>query len=94
MPFAIPVAMSLLQCIGVGGYGYLSSLKVSLMILVSFSFRNIAPNYASADDAATNLSIWHRVNIAPLRCMGCLSCGFHPRKKCSTAWILESLYDK
>ena len=93
MPFAIPVAMSLLQCIGVGGYGYLSSLKVSLMILVSISFRNIAPNYASADDAATNLSIWHRVNIAPLRCMGCLSCGFHPRKKFTDTRLLASIAD-
>ena len=64
------------------------------MILCYFSFRNSAPSSASASDAATNLSIWQSVNIAPLRYMGCLFCGFQPRKKCAAAMILESLYDK
>ena len=94
MPFAIPLAVALSQFIGVGGSGCPSSCKVSLMITDYFAFRNSAPSSASADDAATKLSIWHRVNIAPLRCMGCLSCGFHPRKKCPAARIFEFVADK
>ena len=92
--FAIPVAVTLELFIVVVSCGCYSSYQVSLMVFSSFPFINSALSSASTDNAATNLSIWHRVNIAPLRFMGCLSCGFHPRKKCSTAWILESLSDK
>ena len=66
VPFTIPVAVALSQCIGVGGCGCPSFRQVSLTILDSFAFRNIAPIYASAADAATFFSIWHKVNIAPL----------------------------
>ena len=64
------------------------------MILASFAFRNIAQSYAFAANAVDNLSIWYRVNTAPSRCMGCLPCGFHQRKKCPEAWVLASLSDK
>ena len=64
-----------------------------LVILASFEFRNIPPSSASAAYAATNLSIWHSVNIAPLGCIVCLSCGFHPRNKCPADRIISSLYD-
>ena len=63
------------------------------MLLDSFSFKNSAPNSASAADAATNMSIWHRVNITPLRWIGCLSCGVHPRNKCPAVWLRVSLDD-
>ena len=64
------------------------------MILDYFPLRNSAPSSASAANAATNLSIWHGVNIYSLRCMGCLSCGFHLRKKLLADQILASLSDK
>ena len=44
--------------------------------------------------SAKNLIIWHSLNIAPLRCMGCLSCGFYPRKKFPAARMLAYLADK
>ena len=74
--FEMPVAGELLQWICVGGCGCPSSCKVSPMILTSFAFRNSSPSSASAANSPTSLSIWNSVNIAPLRCMGCLSCGF------------------
>ena len=64
------------------------------MILSYFAFRKSAPSSASADDAATNFSMCHRLSIASLRCMGCLSFGFHPRKKFPAARLLASLADK
>ena len=66
----MPVAVALLQWIGVGGYGCPSSRNVSLMILASFAFKNSAPSYASAANAATNLSIWNSENITPFKWMG------------------------
>ena len=86
--------MALSQFIGVCGCGCPSSSKVIIMILGSFSFRDSAPSYESAADAAKILSIWHRENIAPLRCLGCLPCGFHLRNKCPSDRLLEYLVDK
>ena len=94
MPFAIPLAVALSQFIGVGGSGCPSSCKVSPMILTSFAFRNSSPSSASAANSPTSLSIWNSVNIAPLRWMGCLSCGFYPRKKYPAARLLASHADK
>ena len=94
VPFTMPVSVALSQCLWVGGWGCPSSRKISLMILDSFAFRNSAPSSASADNAANVFIIWHKVNITPLRCMGCLSCGFHPRKKFPAALLLASLADK
>ena len=94
VPFAIPVAVASSQFIGLGGCGCPSSLKVSLMILDYFAFSNSSPSSSSAYNTVTNLSIWHMVNIAPFRCMGCLYCGFCLRKKCPTARIWVSLSHK
>ena len=55
--FAMPAAVALSQCMGVDGCGWPSSSSVSLIIFASFVFKNIAPNSASAADAATNLRI-------------------------------------
>ena len=94
MPFEIPVAMAVSQCIGVGVCGCPSYSKASIMILDYFLFRNSDPISASSADAVTNLSIWHRVNISPLMCMGCLSCGFHLRKNFPAYQFLASIADK
>ena len=59
-----------------------------------FAFSNRDPSSASSVDAATNFSIWHKVHIAPLRCLGCLSCGFRPRNKCPADLLLAYLADK
>ena len=53
----MPVAVVLLQWIGVVGCGCLSPLNVSLVILASFVFKNSSPSSASAADYAINLSI-------------------------------------
>ena len=67
--FAMPAAVLLSQCMGVGGCGWLSSSIVSLMIFASFAFKNIAPNLASAAGAATYLRIVQRVSIVLFRWM-------------------------
>ena len=59
-----------------------------------FAFKNSAPNCASAAYAATNLRTWNCLNITPLRWMGCLSCGVHPRKKCPADLLHKSISDK
>ena len=69
------------QCMGVGGCGWPSSLSGSMIIFASFAFKNIAPNSASAADAATNLRIVQSVRIGPFRRMGHLSSSCQPRKK-------------
>ena len=86
----MPVSVTLLQWIEVGGYGFSRSHKVSLTILAYFAFRNSAPSSASSANNETNVSIWQSVNIAPLRIIRCLSCGFHPRIFFSSAQILAS----
>ena len=63
----MPVAVALSQWIGVGDCRCLSSRNVSLTILASFALNCFSLIAASAADAATNLSIWHSVNIAPFR---------------------------
>ena len=64
------------------------------MIFASFAFKSSASNSASAADVAKLLSIVQRVNIAPLRWMGCLSCGVHTRKKYPADLLRASLADK
>ena len=54
---------------------------MSLIIFASFAFRNIAPNSASAADAATKLRIVQSVRIGPFMRMGRLSSGCQPRNK-------------
>ena len=64
------------------------------MIFYSFVFKNSAPNSVSVANTATNSSIVQRVKIVTLRCMGCLSCGVYPRKKCMADMLRTSLADK
>ena len=64
------------------------------MIFASIAFKKSAPNSASDSDAATNFSMWHRVNIAPLRWTGCLSCDVHPSDKIMSGQLHASLSDK
>ena len=61
---------------------------MSLIIFASFAFKNIAPNSASAADAATNLRIVQSVRIGPFRRMGRLYSGCQPRKKWPAARLL------
>ena len=79
--FAMPAAVALLQCMGVGGCGWPSSSSVSLMNFTSFALKNIAPKSASAADAETNLRIVQSVRIGPFRRMGRSSSDSQPRKK-------------
>ena len=76
-----------------GRCGCPSSRNVSLVVLDCFSFKNNAQSCTSAADSATNLSIWHSVNIAPFRWMGWLFCGFRPRKKFLASMICAYLSD-
>ena len=84
----MPTAVALSQCMGVGGCGWPRSSSASLIIFASFAFKNIAPNSASATDAATNLRIVQRVRIGPFRRMGRLSSGCQLRKKWPAARLL------
>ena len=92
--FAMPAAVALSQCMGVGGYGWPSSSSTSLMIFASFAFKNIAPNSASTADAATNLRIVQNVRIGPFRRMGRLSSGCQLRKKWPAARLLTFLSER
>ena len=74
-----------------GDCGCTSSFTFSLVILDYFAFRNTATSSTSDSDDVTNFSVWNNVNIAPLRCMGSLSCGFHLRKKFPDDLLLKSL---
>ena len=70
MSLAIPVAVILLQCIGVGGCLCPISSSVILMIFPSFALMNKAASSASAADAITYFSMPHMINIAPFNLMG------------------------
>ena len=83
--FMMLAAVALSQCMGLGSCGWPSSSSVSLMIFAYFSFKNIAPNSASAADAATKFRIVQSVWIGPFRRMGRLLSGSQPRKKCPAA---------
>ena len=92
--FAMTAAVVLLQCMGVGGYGWPISSSVSLMIFASFAFKKIVPNSASAADAATNLRIVQSVRIGPFRKMGRLLSGSQTRKKWPAARLLASFAER
>ena len=79
---------------GFGGCGWPSSSNVSLLLLPSFIFINIAPNSSSTSDDATNFKIVQRVKIAPLNGMGYPSLGTKPRKKCPDARLLSLFADR
>ena len=66
---------------GVGGFGWLSSANVSLMVRPYFIFMKSAPNSDSAADDVTNFKMVHRVKNEALSVMGSTSLGTEPRKK-------------
>ena len=92
--FAMPVAVLLSQCTGVGGCGCPISCKIKRNILVSLPLINKALNLASAADAATNFSIPHTTNIFPFNKVGFQSCGTSPMKYTPTALLLAPGSDK
>ena len=65
----MPVAVVLLQWMGVGGCLWPISSKAIRSLTASCAFKNRLPNSASAADAATPMTL-HSEYIAPLRKMG------------------------
>jgi len=59
--FAMPTAVELSQCIGIGGWGCPISSSVSQKNVACLQLRNNAPSSASVADAATNRKIAHNV---------------------------------
>ena len=59
--FAMPAAVALSQCMGVGGWGWPSYLRVSRIMQPSLEFMKSAPSSASAAKDATNFILLHRV---------------------------------
>ena len=70
LSLVIPVYVMLLQCTGVGGFGWPIYSRVNIMILPSLQFRNKAPNSASDADATTNLRILHITSREPFSTIG------------------------
>ena len=64
-----------------GGCGWPISVRVMRITLASLAFRNSAPSFASAADAATNFRMLQREWIGPFCVMGFPSIGNDPRKK-------------
>jgi hypothetical protein len=62
--FAMPTAVELSRCIGVGGWGWPISSSVSLKIVACLQLRKRAPSSASAAEATTKHNIAHRVKKA------------------------------
>ncbi len=59
-------AVALSVCIGVGGCGWPSSMRVCCMDTAVFALMNRAPNSASAADDMTAQIIWEMFRTAPL----------------------------
>ena len=76
----IPIAVVLSMWIGVVGYGWPNSARISLVLFASFVLRNNVPNSASAADAATILRISYDIVMLPFNLMGSPCCGMLPRK--------------
>ncbi len=85
--FAMPMAVELLQCIGVRGWGWPIFSSVSLKIVACLQFRKRAPSLASAAEATTKHNIAHRVKKAPFYLMGLVGSVLQPMKKCPQAWL-------
>ena len=64
--FAKPTDVVLLTCMGLGGWGYLSSLSVVLVGKASLAFRKVAHISVSASTDMTVFMICHRVGMALL----------------------------
>ena len=78
--FAMPVAVWLSQCIGVGGCGWPSSSRMSQMIFPAFAFRKSAANSASAAEHTANFSMPHMTKIFLLVMIGRPLLGILPKK--------------
>ncbi len=85
--FAMPTAVALSQCTGIGGWGCPRSLRVALKIIPSWKFINNAPSSASAADATSHLKIEHNVWNVPFSLMGFPSLGTELMKKWPHAWL-------
>jgi hypothetical protein len=90
--FAMPTAVELSQCTGVGGWGWPISSSVSQNIVACLQFRKRAPSLASAAEATTKRNIAHRVKKAPFNLMGMVGSARQPMKKCPQAllWAFAS----
>ena len=64
--FANCTDVMLSNCMGVGGWGCPSSLRVVRIGKASLAFRNMALTSASAAEDMIVFMIWHRVWMAPL----------------------------
>ena len=64
---AIPTAVELSTCIGVGGWGLFISINVVLIGTAAWPFRNSAPYSASAAEAMMLHKILHMIKMNPLR---------------------------
>ncbi len=80
--FAMPTAVELSQCIGVGGWGWPISSSVSLKIVACLQLRKRAPSLASAAEAIMKRNIAHRVKKAPFNLMGLVGSARQSMKKC------------
>jgi hypothetical protein len=83
--FAMPMAVELLQCIGVGGWGWPISSSLSLINVPCLQLRKRAPSLASTAEATTKRNIAHRVKKAPFNLMGLVGSARQPMKKCPQA---------
>ena len=79
--FAIPTAVELSQCMGVGGCGCPISLSVSQKFFACLQLRNRAPSSASDAEATMNRKIAHSAKNALFNFTGVVESGFHPMKK-------------
>ena len=61
VPLTMSDVVALSQWMGIGGFGWPSSAKLSQIVRPSFTFMNVVPNYASESDDATNFKMLHRV---------------------------------
>ena len=78
--FAMPTAVELSQCTGVGGCGCPISSRVSRNITACLQLRKRAPSLALAAEATTKHKIAHSVKYAPFNLMGFVGSIFHPIK--------------
>ncbi len=92
--FAMPMAVELLQCTGVGGWGWPISSSVSQNIVACLQFRKRAPSLASAVEATMKRNIAHRVKKAPFNLMGLVGSARQLMKNMSTGSAVGVCFGK
>ena len=85
--FMMPMAVELLQCIGVRGCGCPITLSVSLKIVACLQLRKSALSLASAAEVTTKRNIARKVKNAPFTVMGLVGSRRQPMKKIPQAWL-------